>query len=47
MPNEMARFGGFILFYFVILSKLIIKYVIRFGREPMEMIERDHYQHWS
>lgn len=32
MANEMARFGGFILFYFVILCKLILKYVIRFAR---------------
>jgi len=49
MANEMARFGSFISFYFVILCKLIIKYVMRFGRlkNQWKLIERDHYQHWS
>jgi hypothetical protein len=32
MPNEIAGFGWFQFFFLVILSELIVKCVIRFGR---------------
>jgi hypothetical protein len=49
MANEITRFGDFILFFLIILSELLFKGVIRFGRfvkilnHQWKMVEKDQY----
>jgi len=49
MTNEITGFGGFILFFLIILSELLFKGVIRFSRfvkklnHQWKMVEKDQY----